>query len=60
MVLSFEHTRYIACVYMTVIITRFDIDIVNRQFSQSLCSCQILHSHKKIGAVCTFLCIEFS
>jgi len=52
MVLSFEQTRYIVCVYMTsVIITRFDLDVVTRQLSQSLCSCQILHSHKKIGAV---------
>jgi len=31
MVLSFEHTRYIiVCVYMTVIITRFGLDVVNR------------------------------
>lgn len=45
MVLSLEHTRFIVCVYMMVIITRFDFDVFNRQFSQSLCSCQI--SHKK-------------
>lgn len=50
MVLSFEQTWYIICVYIWVIITRFDLD-VNRQFSQSLSLCQILHSYKKIGAV---------
>lgn len=36
-------------IYIWVIITRFDLD-VNRQFSQSLSLCQILHS-QKIGAV---------
>jgi len=46
MVLSFEQTWYIVCVYIWVIITCFDLD-VNRQFSQSLCLCQILNSHKK-------------
>lgn len=37
--------------YTWVIITRFYLDVVNRQFSQlCLCSCQILRSRIKIGA----------
>lgn len=57
MVLNFKQSvyliLYILRIYVWVIIIRLaDLDVV--VYSQSSCSCQILHSHEKnkIGAVC--------